>query len=142
LEHCQIGDKEKKSKKDIKTLNLNGRLLQNQQTIADSFNNYFLNVVENLIETSHIDKMKLTQNGTTLEKTISNCNQLYPSINFRHTSPKEIEKLIKSLKTTNAQGYDEISTKILKWSAPYISSPLAYICNRSLETGIFLTRLK
>jgi hypothetical protein len=42
--------------------------------------------------------------------------------------------MIKSLKTTNAQGYDEISVKILKWSAPFISSPLTYICNKSLET--------
>ena len=105
---------EKKGKEDITSLNLNGRLLQNQQTIASSFNNCFLNAAENLIETNHSDKMKLTQNETTLDKVLRNCEQLYPSIKSSGTSSKEIEKLIKLLKTTNAQGYDEISTKILK----------------------------
>jgi hypothetical protein len=84
----------------------------------------------------------LSQKETTLDKAIRNGEKLYPSIQFRPTSSNEIEKIIKSLKTTNAQGYDEISAKILKWSAPFISSPLAYICNRSLATGTFLARLK
>ena len=81
--------------------------------------------------------MNLIQNGTTLDHTLRNCKQVYPSIKFRHTSTKEIEMIIKTLKTTDAQGYDKICVKILKWSAPFISSPLAYICNKSLETGFF-----
>ena len=132
----------KKGKEDITSLNINGILIQNQQTLANSFNNYFSNVAENLIEANHIDKMNLIQNGTTLDHALRNCKQVYPSIKFRHTSTKEIEMIIKTLKTTNAQGYDEISVKILKWSAPFISSPLAYICNKSLETGFFPSRLK
>jgi hypothetical protein len=75
----------------------------------------------------------------TLDHALQNCKQVYPNITFKHTSTKEIEMIIKSLKTTNAQGYDEISVKVLKWSAPFISSPLAYICNKSLETGVFLS---
>ena len=127
----------KKGKIDITSLNVNGRIIHNQQTIADSFNKYFSNVAEKLIETNYMDKMNLTHNVTTLDKAIRNSKQLYPSIQFKRTSSKEIEKIRKSLKITNAQGFDEISAKILKWSAPFISSPLAYICNRSLETGIF-----
>jgi hypothetical protein len=38
--------------------------------------------------------------------------------------------------------YDEVSTRILKTSAPYISSPLTYIFNKILSTGIFPDRLK
>jgi hypothetical protein len=132
----------KRGKIDITSLNVNGRIIHNQQTIADSFNKYFSNVAEKLIETNYMDKMNLTHNVTTLDKAIRNSKQLYPSIQFKRTSSKEIEKIIKSLKTTNAQGFDEISARILKWSAPFISSPLAYICNRSLETGIFPARLK
>jgi hypothetical protein len=37
---------------------------------------------------------------------------------------KEIERIIKSLKTKNSYGYNEISTKILKISGPFISSPI------------------
>ena len=81
--------------------------------------------------------MNLIQNGTTLDHALRHCKQVYPRIKFRHTSTKEIEMIIKTLKTTDAQGYDKICVKILKWSAPFISSPLAYICNKSLETGFF-----
>jgi hypothetical protein len=42
----------------------------------------------------------------------------------------------------NSHGYDGISTKVLKSSIPYISSPLTYICNRMSSSGIFPTRLK
>jgi hypothetical protein len=54
---------------------------------------------------------------------------------------KEIAK-IKSLKSKNSHGYDGISVKILKLSIPFIMSPLIYICNRSLSSGIFPTHLK
>jgi hypothetical protein len=52
---------------------------------------------------------------------------------IRYTSTAETERIIKSLKTKNAQGYDEISIKILKWSAPFISSPLIYNFNTVLN---------
>jgi hypothetical protein len=55
---------------------------------------------------------------------------------------KEMKDIIKSLKNKNTFGYDEISCKVLKFSMPYILSPLIYICNRSLSTGIFPSRLK
>ena len=136
---CVTGSTQEKKigKEDITSLNINGMLIQNQQTIANSFNNYFSTVAEKLMEANHIEKMSQIQNGATLHHIPRNCRHLYPNIKFRYTSKKEIEKIIKSLKTKNAQGYDEISVKILKWSAPFISSPLTYICNKSLETGFF-----
>ena len=44
-------------------------------------------------------------------------------------SPKEIGKTINSLKIKESFDYDEVSTKILNISAPFISSPLSYLCN-------------
>jgi len=38
-----------------------------------------------------------------------------------------------STHSESSNGYDEISTKILKLSAPCISSPLTYICNKTLQ---------
>jgi len=40
----------------------------------------------------------------------------------------EIENIIKTPKPKNLYGYNEISTKLLKITAPSISSPLRYIC--------------
>jgi hypothetical protein len=46
------------------------------------------------------------------------------------------------LRTKNTHGYDGISTKILKASAPFISSPLSHVCNKTITSGIFPTPLK
>jgi hypothetical protein len=61
---------------------------------------------------------------------------------WHYTSTYEIRKIINSLKSKNTSGYDEISTRLLKLSTPYIVSPLTYICNTILSTGIFPDRLK
>ena len=61
---------------------------------------------------------------------------------MKNTTTNEIEKIIKELKSKQSYGYDEITTEILKMSSPFIVSPLTYICNRMLSTGIFPDRLK
>jgi hypothetical protein len=66
----------------------------------------------------------------------------YPSMKCKYTTTNEIKRIIKSLKTKNSYGYDEISTKILKISCPFLSSPINYICNKMLFWGIFPDRLK
>jgi hypothetical protein len=61
---------------------------------------------------------------------------------LKYTTTTEIEKIIKSLKSKNSYGYDGIPTKILKVSTSFIISPLTYICNKSLSSGIFPSQLK
>ena len=63
-------------------------------------------------------------------------------MSWHNASTHEIEKIIKSLKSKNTGGCDEISTRILKLSTPYIISPLTYISNAILNTGTFPDRLK
>jgi hypothetical protein len=46
------------------------------------------------------------------------------------------------MKLKDSHGYDGISTRILKMSAPYILSPLMHIVNKILSMGIFPDRLK
>jgi len=66
----------------------------------------------------------------------------FPHIKLTPVSTKEISEIIKSLKWKNSHGYDEIPTKILKISLPFIISPLTYVCNKSSSTGTFHTQLK
>jgi len=51
-------------------------------------------------------------------------------------------KIIDSLKSNNSSGYDDISTKIIKISKPFIISPLINICNKELAQGNYPERLK
>jgi len=61
---------------------------------------------------------------------------------WKCTTTEETERIVKSLKTKNSYGYDEISTKILKISCPFISFPINYICSKVLFGGVFPDRLK
>jgi hypothetical protein len=62
-------------------------------------------------------------------------------MSWHNTFTHEIEKIIKSLKSKNTGGYDEISTRIPKLSTPYILSPLTFAM-QILNTGTYLDRLK
>jgi hypothetical protein len=55
---------------------------------------------------------------------------------------KEIENITKALKSKNSPGYDEMATKILKVSSPFINPPLNYTCNKTLSKGICPDGLK
>jgi len=67
---------------------------------------------------------------------------MFSSINWKYATIYEINKIIKSSRTKNSYGYDEIPIKILKLSALFIISPLTYICNKSLSSGVLPERLK
>ena len=55
---------------------------------------------------------------------------------------KRNKKIIDLLKDKNSSGYDEITTKIIKISEPFIISPLINICNKMLAQGVYPERLK
>ena len=54
---------------------------------------------------------------------------------------EEMNKIISSLKN-GAPGYDEINASVLKIISSCVTSPLVYLCNKSLEQGIFPNELK
>ena len=111
----------------IQKLTVDGTHLTNQQCIAEGLNKYFTSIVDVI-------------NSTKLPTPSDNTSQLYtylrldkstpyPPMVFKSFSTNEIISIIKSLKTKNSFGYDELGPRILKISANYISSPLTHICN-------------
>jgi hypothetical protein len=102
---------------------------------AEAFNNFFLNVVEELnIEQANIESAILLLNK-------SFPNRFPEMINISITEI-EIICTITSLKNKGSYGYDGISHKILKKCSDFISKPLAYIFSTSLNLGTFPDRLK
>jgi hypothetical protein len=69
-------------------------------------------------------------------------NNPFDNITWKYVSTQEVKRVISSLKNSNSAGYDEITTRLLTLSTPYIISPLTYICNSALNTGVFPNRLK
>jgi hypothetical protein len=116
---------------------VNGNLSCNGQFITETFSKYFVSVAQNNHNTN------ATPNRENTTSYLSRAfNQPFLTINLKCVSSKEIEDIAKSQEIKNSHGYDGISTKILRLSIPYISSPLTYICNRMSTTGRFPSRLK
>jgi hypothetical protein len=111
--------------------------------VRKAFNNYFLTVAENI-------SCKITGGNKQIiscpKRSLSYLSQVFnlpfTNIVFHNTSTGEIEKIIHSFPCKHSCGYDEISMKIHKISASFISSPLCRIINASLNSGVFPTRLK
>jgi hypothetical protein len=68
--------------------------------------------------------------------------QPFSKLILKKTNYNKIEEIIRLIKPKSVHGYDGITANLTEASAPFISSPLAYICNKSLPTGIFPSRLK
>ena len=56
-------------------------------------------------------------------------------------TPDELSKIVQSLKN-GAPGHDGVSSQILKERMNAIIDPLCFLCNRSLEQGVFPDELK
>ena len=111
-------------------------------------NNYFISTAEN-IKTKDRNaylQNKNTPNNTKIDTFSQYAKEVkklrYTTFQSNPTTTTEIENIIKTLKPQNSHGYDENSPKLLKITAPFISSPLNYIRNEVITKGIFPGRLK
>jgi hypothetical protein len=121
-------------------MNIDNHPNSNPVTIANAFNTYFSSVARKLIEnTPENDHLGHKDPLINLN---SNFKTPVPSLRFNYTTTHEVNSIIHSLKTKDSHGYDEVSSRILKISAPYILSPLTHTINKILSTGIFPERLK
>ena len=121
-------------------MNINKNLTSKPVTIANAFNEYFSSVAGNFIKNFSRNN-NITYNDPLLYLR-QNFIRPNSTIKLNNTTAHEVDKIIHSLKCKDSYGYDEISTRIFKTSAPYILSPLTFIFNKILSTGIFPDRLK
>lgn len=104
-----------------------------KQNIADTFNEYFINVGRNLA--AIIPAVK----GDVLSYIKGN----FPNSMFTTgTDATEITGIMSQLNTSASAGYDGIPGKIIEAVLPEIVNPLVIIFNKSLETGVFPDNLK
>jgi hypothetical protein len=115
----------------------------NKSVNVEIFNKYFLTIAQNIsckITGSNKHILNCTKNSLSYLSQVFNFP--FTNIVFHNTSTGEIEKSIHSFPWKTLCGYDEVSMKILKVSAPFISSPLCRIINTSPNSGVFPTGLK
>jgi hypothetical protein len=122
-------------------MNINDKLSCYSRTIANAFNSYFSSVPHTQLIKNSSGKTT-PNNNDFLSYLHQSFQQLFSEMKLINNTTYETEKIIRSLKSKNSQGYDEISSRILKVSTPYTLSPLTYIFNKILQTGTFPDRLK
>ena len=108
-------------------MEIDGKITTHHQTIAEKFNNYYVSVADNITNSNPIINTIGDLNKINLLSYLySAFKQSFTNIKIESTTTDEIEKIIKELKSKKSRGYDEIMTKILKISSPFIVSPVTY----------------
>ena len=103
--------------------------IHGEQSIADEFNKYFVNVGTDL-------SAAIRYNGkNTVNYYLS--AKITSKFNFELVNDEQVLEIIGSLEPKTSSGYDKISTKLLIQLSPTIHSILKIILNQSLITGIF-----
>ena len=111
---------------------MNGKKVTNKNDIANHINEYYINIGPNLCKT-------LPKNN---ESPLAYMNMrtqvsmfLYP------TNVEEVTKFVTNL-SVSSHGWDEISAKVIINAADILSKHLTFLCNLSLQSGIFPSELK
>ena len=116
------------TKKDsgISSVMVDGESVTDGPGIAKGFNNFFSTI------------------GATLaSKFSSNSDHQIPGprnetdSQFERVTVEYIQKQLQQLPAAKATGLDGLNSRLLKEAADYICTPLAYIVNLSLQTGVF-----
>jgi len=99
---------QRSNENDKLLLNIRGKIVKNPQTLADTFNNYFTNVVKELV--SKITKRgnsNLSQ-GSYMQYLDQAFPRSFPAIHMKEVKEKEINEIQKGLKWKRSSGYDEV----------------------------------
>jgi hypothetical protein len=118
------------NKKEIQ-LNIEGKQVTNSRQLANIFNDYFTNATTTPQSDNYNHPM------SAIDSLLASCSNSFSQIYMTPVTGNEIKNIIESLKMKSSCGYDEVPLKILKISLPYIISPMVYLCNRSILSGIF-----
>lgn len=116
------------------SLKINDTLVTSACNVANLLNKYFVSVTDNMGLTGSVN--------SAMEFLRPVSANYFSKMEITLTSPKEIASIIKSLKSKNSSGYDNISTKLIKECSHEFSFILSYLCNQSLISGTFPDWLK
>ena len=128
-----ISKKNTEVEKLVMSTNRGEKIVQSEKDIANSFNDFFVNIGPKLAEAipagsgNHMTYLS-SQNDN--------------SLIWVPVTAVEIYIYLQALDNKKAHGFDNLPIRMLKDAAHIISKPLSYIFNLSLENGVFPDFLK
>jgi hypothetical protein len=123
----------KKQKLSDIFLNSNGKLVTDQKTVSKLFNNYFVNVADNLAK-------KIPKPNTKYQDYLKNPNE--HSIYLQETTPDEVGKLVTKLDSKKSADIYGISGKMIKEGGFVMVEIITLLFNMSISQGKFPDALK
>ena len=118
---------------NIKTITYENKTFTDDADIANTFNKYFTSVSE-----KYLNKEKsLSPNLKKLEAFITTKLPKENIFNIPYITEDFVYTFLTSLDNNKATGIDNISSKIVKISAPVITKHLTEICNHSIRNSCF-----
>ncbi|MEW8542134.1 MAG: endonuclease/exonuclease/phosphatase family protein, partial [Candidatus Thiodiazotropha sp.] len=121
---------------DILGLNINGKIVSDDASIAEHFNDYFINIASNLKEPMQL------YNFTKLKNYINSKVPDNIVFDLPNIDQNFVYSFLSTLDTSKATGLDGIGPKLLKLSSGVISTSIAYIVQKCIETCEFPTLWK
>ena len=124
-------------KKNISTptsIEIDNSCTSDPKLICNSFNNYFVNIADDILKTRKFDGKKSYTEYLN--------NPVPNSFVFGLCDASEVDAIIIQLSITKASGPNGIPTKILQMISKEISPPLSKICNMAITTGTHPEKLK
>ena len=115
---------------DIVIINGNGVIICNQKVVLNKFNNYFVNVPQNL----------LRELGNKFQDCLKDSNT--DTFYLKETTPAEAQKLLNNTNIRKASDIYGISPKLVKLSSKYIKKWLSQIFTAPFCEGIVPDRLR
>ena len=110
-----------------------GRILHDPTEIADEFNKYFTEIGPKLAE-------EIPQSTKPFSDFLGSKHE--NEFQFSELSEVRLYNFIKKIKPKTSFGEDLVSSKVLKFVAPFILKPLKHLINLSLRTGHFPQKFK
>lgn len=103
------------------------------------FNDYYVNIASEL--GSNLDTSNLKDHPS-IKAIQENSNSSSTNLTFSPTNCDEVGKIIKTLNSKKATGYDKIPARFVKAASPAIVPILTDLINTSIDQGVFPNSLK
>lgn len=134
----ELGASKNKSSKEnkVQSIKIGSKEIHDPEEIANSFNDFFINIAENIKEpTPHSNHEKLQEYCDA--KLTENA-----SFNLPLLENGKVLKFLKGLDVSKSTGTDNIGPRLLKIAAPCIADSLTYLCNLSIISSTFPEKWK
>ena len=123
--------------KNIIKIQTDNKLIEDPLQLAELFNTFFKDKVQNLANA--IKKDPKIDTFSRLKGKLQGSNLRFT---LKTVTENEVLKIIKSLKPKKSYGFDGITSEVLELGAEVLVVPLTYIINFSIVTGKYPSNWK